>query len=176
MDEPEIITLIAMETAVPQRKLSLSAGAVYVVLIVLVIGAISLANMIYKQWQIPQYYVQPALYGLIAIGGLYAYRRHFLSYRYTLTDAMFAIERVAGERGHTIAAMMLYDILDIFPNQDCKRAKTQVIHASLPPKNETTCVVTVENGKEKCYRVSVSTELKQQLIVQWHLVKAQKER
>ena len=113
MEENDVINLIAMETAEPKRKLNRSAGAIYAVLIALILGVIMLANFLYMKWQIPRFAVQPALYAAIAICGVIVYRRNYISFRYTLTDRMLAIEKIAGNREQTMIAVSLEDIRSI---------------------------------------------------------------
>lgn len=175
MEENDVLTLIAMETAEPKRKLIRSAGAVYVVLIALIIGTISLANLLYARWQIPRYVVQPPIYVLIAICGVYAYQKHYLSYRYTLTDRMFAIERIAGSGERTMVAISLYEITNIAPYER-GNAQEGIRNASVLPRWRSVLILLEENGRESAYRISPSEEFLEQLNAQWRLHRPQKER
>jgi len=170
MDENAVVKLRAMETATPKWRIARSAGAVYIMLIALMIGCISIANLLYASWQIPRQITQPVLYALIAICGLYLYRRHYICYRYTLTDDLFAIERVGGKMEKTIAVIALEDILAILPFAEKRTISGKTIHASLPPK-ETQMFVNVKNGDgEITYSISTSQDFIHQLTAQWQSV------
>lgn len=169
MEESDVLTLIAMETAEPKRKLNRSAGAVYVVLIALIVGTIALANLLYTRWQIPRYAVQPPIYALTAIFGIYAYRRHYLSYRYTLTDRMFAIERIAGGGERTIAAATLDEIADIVPYRHDIRRKGMISASVLPRRKSTMVIIKEENGRERAYCISPGEAFLMKLTAQWRL-------
>ena len=167
MDENAVVNLRAMETATPKWRIARSAGAVYVMLIALMIGCISIANLLYTNWQIPRQISQPALYAMIAICGFYFYRRHYICYRYTLTDDLFAIERVGGRMDKTIAVIAFNDIQAILPFAEKKNILRKKIHASLPPK-ETQMFVNIKNGDgEITYSISASQDFVHQLTVQW---------
>jgi hypothetical protein len=133
-----------------------SAGAVYFALIVLMLACISIGNLLYAKWQIPRYLTQPILYGLIAICGLYLYRRHFVCFRYTLTDAHFAIEQVGGNKEKTIAVVMIRDIRQVAGQAEAKNLSGHKIDASLPPSKTAAWVLTVTDGVEIAYRISAS--------------------
>lgn len=170
MDENAVVNLRAMETATPKWRIARSSGAVYIMLIALMIGCISIANLLYASWQIPRQITQPALYALIAICGFYLYRRHYICYRYTLTDDLFAIERVGGKMEKTIAVIALEDIQAILPFAEKRTISGKMIHVSLPPK-ETQMLVNVKNGDgEITYSISVSEDFMHQLTAQWQSV------
>mgnify|MGYP001194044916 CR=1 FL=1 len=176
MEENAVVNLIAMETAAPKRKLNRSAGAVYVALIALIIGSISLGNLLYARWLIPRYVTQPALYVLIALGCLYVYRRHFLSYRYTLTDEMLAIERIGGNGERAIAAVSLHHIRRIAGYRRAGNTTTRIVNAALPPRGMSTLVTVRENARETVYRIGASEDFAEKLTAQWRKAMAQKER
>jgi hypothetical protein len=167
MDENAVVNLRAMETAKPKWRIARSAGAVYVMLIALMIGCISIANLLYANWQIPRQITQPALYVLIAICGFYLYRRHYICYRYTLTDDLFAIERVGGKVEKTIAVIAIEDIQAITQNTEKKMNAAKMIVASFPPKDRQTCILTMQNGRKTVYTISASEEFVNKLTAQW---------
>ena len=167
MDENNVVTLIEIETAAPKRRITRSAGAVYLALIVLMIGCISIGNLLYTNWQIPRFITQPILYLIIAICGYFIYRRHYLSYRYTLTDEMFAIEQIGGNSERTIAAISLRDIRRICDRDGAKDIRKNILHASIPPQKDTTWITTLVDGKEMTYTISASEEFVKELTDQW---------
>ena len=133
MDENAVVNLLAIETAVPKRRIIRSAGAVYLALIVLMIACISIGNLLEANWQIPRLLTQPILYAMIAISGAFLYRRHFICFRYTLTDEQFAIEQTGGNREKTIAVIMISEIHTIVKQTEQRRVRCKKVDASLPP-------------------------------------------
>lgn len=167
MEENTVVNLLAMETATPKWRIARSAGAVYIMLIALMIGCISIGNLLYASWQIPRHISQPILYALIAISGYFLYRRHYICYRYTLTDDLFAIERVGGNVEKTIAVIALADIRAMTPYTEKICISAKMIHASFPPKDRQTCILTTRDGKKTVYTISASDELVNKLTAQW---------
>jgi hypothetical protein len=167
MEENTVVNLLAIETIAPKWRIARSAGAVYVMLIVLMVGCFSVGNLLYNNFQIPRHLTQPILYALIAICGFYLYRRHFISYRYTLTEDQFAIEEVGGRTERTIAVIAIDDVCAIAPSHDNTKTAGKIIRASLPPKETQTRVKAIADGIETTYIVSASEELIQKLTAQW---------
>ena len=162
-----MVNLLAIETAKPKRRVIRSGGAVYLALIVLMIGCISTGNLLYASFQIPRYLTQPILYTLIAICGFILYRRHFICFRYTLTDEQFAIEQVGGNREKIIAAMMICDIHRIISQSEARQLNGKKVDTSLPPKQNATWICATVDGVETAYRISASeaflTTMRQQM-------------
>ena len=156
MEERTVINLLAIETAVPKRRVIRSAGAVYLGLIVVMIGCICIGNLAYERWEIPRFITQPILYGLIAICGLLLYGRHYICYRYTLTDEQFAIEQIGGSREKTIAVMMISDISQLSQQTQEVNFRRKKIDASLPPSKNATWIYATVDGAETAYRISAS--------------------
>lgn len=176
MEASPVINLICMETVVPKRRFQHSAGAAYIFLILLTIGAILLANMIEARWQIPRIYIQPTLYLLIAGCAVYVYRFHSITYRYTLTDEVFVIEQIAGAKTRLIAVLQMNEVKEISANRSEAYQKTIRYNASVSPK-KTSIFITVESeGNGKSYRISPSEEFIHQLNAQWQLARGAERR
>ena len=156
MDENAMVNLLAIETAKPKRRMIRSSGAVYLALLVLMIGCISVGNLLYASFQIPRHVTQPVLYAMIAICGVILYRRHFICFRYTLTDEQFAIEQIGGNREKTIAAMMICDIQRIISRNEAQHMSGKKVDTSLPPKKNATWICATVDGVETAYRISAS--------------------
>ena len=171
MDENAVITLIAMETIAPKRKVTRSAGAIYIILIVLIIGCMSAGNLLYDLLGIPRYVTQPILYAGIAFAGYFIYRRNYLRYRYTLTDDMLALEQIGGSEERTIAAIDLAHINNIHQNKLKQKNAGKAVYANLPPRKNITWVLVSEDGKETRYAISASDEFIGKLNEQWQQVK-----
>ena len=171
MDENAIITLIAIETVAPKRRFTRSTGAIYIILIALIIGAMSAGNLLYERLSIPRYVTQPILYGAIAVVGYLVYRRNYLRYRYTLTTNTLAIEQIGGSEEKTLAAIDLPYIHQIQHDTPKERPKTRTVYAYLPPRKSITWVLENEDGKETRYAISASSEFLDQLNAQWRPAK-----
>jgi hypothetical protein len=167
MDENAMVNLLAIETVKPKRRMIRSSGAVYLALLVLMIGCISVGNLLYASVQIPRFITQPILYALIAICGVILYRWHFICFRYTLTDEQFAIEQVGGNREKIIAVMMICDIRNIATHDEAKNLSGKKVDSSLPPKQNATWICATVDGVETAYRISASeaflTTMRQQM-------------
>ena len=176
MQENSVINLIDMEIAKPKRKLNYSVGAVYGILIILMVGVISLTNLIVSQWEISRVLVQLTLYLCVGLIAGYVYRFHYITFRYTLTDQIFAIERIAGNDQKTIASIFLEDICDIDSTRTGLKRRSRIINASVSSKQNTIWITAVELGTRLiCYRVNLSQEFFNKLLSQWQIAKAQKE-
>ena len=171
MDENAIITLIAIETIAPKRRFTRSTGAVYIILIALIIGSMSVGNLLYERFLIPRYVTQPILYAVIAAVCYFVYRRNYLRYLYTLTTNTLAIEQIGGSEEKTLAAIDLSCTRQIQHDTRKERSKGKTVYAYLPPRKNITWVLANENGKETQYAISASNEFLDQLDEQWRLAK-----
>ena len=171
MDENAIITLIAIETVAPKRRFTRSTGAIYIILIALIICSMSAGNLLYERLSIPRYVTQPILYAVIATVCYVVYRRNYLRYRYTLTTNTLAIEQIGGSEEKTLAAIDLSCIHQIQHDTRKERTKTKTVYAYLPPRKSITWVLENEDGKETRYAISASSEFLDQLNAQWRLAK-----
>ena len=168
MEETTVINLIAIETVSPKWRMTRSAGAVYAALIVLIIGCISVGNLLYERFSISRHITQPILYAGIAIVGYYIYRRHYLRYRYTLTNEMLAIEQLGGRGERTLVAIDLADIRQISREKDERNKKARIIRASLPPQKNTTWIQAIIDGEEMRYAISASDDFLAKLTEHWN--------
>ena len=175
MEESSVISLVDMETVEPKHKLNRSPGSIYVLLLALLLGAISLVNLLESRWQVPRYLAQPALYAAIAATGYLIYRRNYISYRYTLTDRMFAIERITGNRERLVIAVPLEEIRGIRALNRAAHSGSRQVNASIPPIRKSTLIELDDRGKRLFYRISPSENFLQNLTAQWQSVMAQKE-
>jgi len=167
MEENAVVNLLAIETATPKWRIARSAGAVYIMLIALIIGCISIGNLLYASWQIPRHITQPILYALIAVSCVLLYRRHYICYRYTLTDNVLALEETGGRIEKTLAVISLQDIHAINMNAKEIKINGNLIRASLAPKETQTIIEAVHIGGKTTYTISASEEFVNKLTAQW---------
>ncbi len=163
MDESTIIDLLAIETIAPKRRIARSPGAIYITLIVFIIACMSIGNLLYVKLNIPRLITQPIGYIFIAICGYYLYRRHFLCYRYTLTNETFAIEQIGGNTGRTIAAISVNEITKIQDRGTRLSERITTARAALPPLKQATWIVADIDGKKIAYLVSISEAFSEKL-------------
>ena len=166
MDESNIVDLIAMETVAPKRRIIRSAGAIYIALILLTIGSISLGNLLYDRLSISRYITQPILYALFTVSGYIVYKRCFICFRYTLTNEELAIERI-GNTEKTIAAIPLYNIMLIRKTSVERRLAGRTVHAALPTVKNRIHLIARIDGKVICYIIGPSDAFAQQLETAW---------
>ena len=172
MGEITVQILVAMETSEPKKRLNRSVGALYVVLMALILAVISTANLLYAKWQVPRFLVQPPLYALIAIGSLVVYRRHYVSFRYTLTDQTLAVERLTDRNEKAVVSLFLKDISAI---GSClvKPSGRRAIYASFRPKKSSTAICARLEKEEIVLWISPGEAVLQKMIAQWKLVTGQ---
>ncbi len=168
MEENTFVNLLAIETAAPRWRITRSVGAIYISLIVLMIGCISIGNLLYQNWQIPRQITQPILYAIIAICAFFLYRRHYICFRYTLTSDQLAIEQIGGSKEKIIGAILLSEIKAIDVAQKRKQKRARLMDASLPPRKNVTWVLTLDRDRDIIYAISASNEFVQELKKTWY--------
>ncbi|MPM89755.1 hypothetical protein SDC9_136867 [bioreactor metagenome] len=136
---------------------------------------ISLSNLIVSRWEIPRILVQSAIYLSIAIAALYLYHFHLVSFRYTLTDESFAIERIAGDRQKTIASIYLDDICEIGVTRPRRGQMPRIMNASVSSKESIWIMVSEKDMHMIGYRVSPSNEFLEKLTLQHQIAQTQKD-
>ncbi|MEA5048791.1 MAG: hypothetical protein VB034_09315 [Eubacteriales bacterium] len=172
MGEETVQILVAMETAEPKKRLNRSAGAIYVVLTALILAVISAANLLYAKWQVPRFLVQPPLYVLITIGALLIYRRHYVSFRYTLTDQTFAVERLTDGNEKAVVSLLLKDVAEIGTHPG-KTFGRRVIFASFRPKKDSTAIRARLGEEEVVLWISPGETFLRKMVIQWQSVLGQ---
>ena len=166
MDESNVVDLLAMETAVPKRRIVRSPGAIYIALILLIIGSMSLGNLLYDRLSISRYITQPILYAIFMACGYILYKRNYICFRYTLTNEELAIERI-GNTEKTIAVISICDILVIQKTNSKERLAGRTVYAALPTVKNTIQLQARIDRKEICYIIGPSEAFMQQLETAW---------
>lgn len=166
MEEKTVQRLIATETVEPVKRLNRSSGAAYIACIALIIGAIALANLFESRWQIPRYFVQPPLYALLVVVGMLVYRRHYVAFRYTLTDQTLAIERLAGDSQKAMTAVLLSDI-DEISEGNTARFGLFTVNAFVFRTNPCVTVRAVDGRQKETIVLSPGEAFLEQLTAQW---------
>jgi len=170
MEENTVQTLVAFEISQPAKKLNRSAGALLVALTALVLTVIFAANILSSYLNIPREFVQLPLYALLAASSYYAYRRHYVCYRYTLTDQTFAVDRISGTKERFIAAILLTDIESIRPPNRTSEETNRVLYASVQNRKQSFCMNAMLNGQMTRLYISISEEFYTALLAQMQTV------
>lgn len=170
MGENDVQNLICMENAAPKPRLIRSAGALYVVLLLLAIGSIAAANALEEHLRIPREYSQIAFYALLLGLGLYIYRFRLTAFRYTLTDLYFSIDRLTGRSEKSEERLPLSDItyIGVFtPDEGFGIRRGAIRNRSILPVKKSTAIRYRENGEERILLISPGEEMLEKLTAQW---------
>ncbi len=167
MEENNVHSLIGTETVEPQRRPIRSLGALYVVMLVLVVGVIAAGNLLSAHWDVPRIFIQLTMYAILLALGWYVYRFYLTSFRYTLTDRMFAIERIVGRKQRADECVRLGEITRIQPFDGEKTEGVKVKNLSARAK-KSSLAVTVRDAKgTRILLISPGDEFAGQLADQW---------
>lgn len=177
MDENDVQNLICMENASPKARVIRSKGALYVMLLLLAIGSIAAANALEERLQIPREYPQIALYALLLGAGWYIYRFRLTTFRYTLTDRVFAIDRLTGQAERAEERILLGEILQVEGFANAQGSKTRLGAArnrSVLPRKKSSMILYRDGGEEYALLISPSEALFEQLNEQWQIAVQEK--
>jgi hypothetical protein len=167
MEENNVHSLIATETVEPKRRPIRSLGALYVVMLLLVVGVIAAGNALSAHWNVPRIYIQLTMYAILLALGWYAYRFYLTSFCYTLTDRLFAIERVVGKKQRADECIRLGDITRIQPFDRENTDGAKVKNLSARAKADSLAVTVRDAKGTRILLVSPGDEFAEQLAVQW---------
>lgn len=167
MDDTEIHALICMQTAHPKHRPIRSRGALYAILLVVFLAGIVAGNVLDARFGIAREYVQIPLYIALIAFTAYAYRRILTSFRYTLTDRVFAIERITAGREFPQASALLSDIESIAPYSPETAHGRRVRNYSPYSKRQTIMLeVNTESGRS-LWLTGIDDECLEKLTAQW---------
>jgi hypothetical protein len=153
--------VIYAERNAPKRALVRSDGALYVLLLFLVFGAIALSHVLSKQFGINRLYVQLALYALLLIVGYAIYRLRLVDYLYELTEKELIVTQAVGSKQKRLAVVPLEAIAEVgaYRKTDAKPAA----NAYRGQKSQTTAVWYAEAGERYVLLLNASDTLKEKL-------------
>jgi len=171
MEETQVHSFIGMEVVEPKRGPIRSAGTLYAVLLLLVVGVIVAGNALSANWSVPRVFVQITLYALLLAIGWYVYRYFLTAFRYTLTDRVFAVERVVGKKERADVGMHLADIVKIVPAEQLDGTEGKRKNLSARPKKDSVAVVIRARPGNRVFIVSPSEEFLEKLTAQWKIAR-----
>ena len=169
MENTRVENLVAMEKAAPKRRILRSDGALYVVLLIAVVGVIVAGHAISARWDLPRLYVQLTLYALLLAIGYLVYRHCLIVFRYTLTDRMFTVDRIVGRKQSNDVSVHLCDISSIRPWTAAQgTGETGKLRSLYNGRRaDTLCVAVPIGGKRNRILISASEEFAGKLMAQW---------
>lgn len=156
---------LCMEHAEPKKKILAGDGALYVVLLIAVIGVILLGNAVSQRWDLPRLPVQLVLYAILIVLGWLVYRYRLLAFRYVLTSRILSVDRVVGRKIKAETAVRLSDIESIRPCGEAVEGRRQALYTGR--RRDALAVGVCEHGKRRTLYISPSEEFAGKLIKQW---------
>jgi hypothetical protein len=171
MEENNVHSLIGLETVEPKRGFIRSSGALYVALLLLVLGVIAAGNALSTLWEVPRVYVQITLYALLLLLGWYVYRYYLTAFRYTLTDRVFAVERVVGKKARADECVHLSDIARIRAYDGAQDDTGRRRNLSARRKKDSIAVYVRGEKGGRVLIVSPSEEFIEKLTTQWKIAR-----
>ena len=149
------------ERNAPKRAIVRSDGALYLLLLLFVFGAIALSHVLAKQFGIDRLYVQLGLYTILLVVGYVIYRLRLVDYLYELTDRALIVTQAVGSKQKQLARVP-FDAIDeigAFRETDAKPAS----RAYRGKKSQTTAVWYTEAGQKYVLLLNASDVLKEKL-------------
>ena len=149
------------ERNAPKRTIVRSDGALYILLLLLVFGAIAMSHLLAKEFGINRLYVQLGLYAILLVVGYVIYRLRLIDYLYELTDRELIVTQAVGSKQKRFAVIPFDAMLEIgaFRESDAKPAPC----AYRGKKTQTTAVWYTEAGERYVLLLNASDVLKEKL-------------
>ncbi len=153
--------IVYQERNAPKKAVVRSDGALYVLLLLLVFGAIALSYVLSKQFGINRLYVQLGLYALLLIVGYAVYRIRLIDYIYTLTKTDLIVTQAVGSKQKELAAVPLRAIerFGAYEKTDAKPAQRTYRGG----KEKTTAVWYTDAGERYVLLLNATDALKEKL-------------
>lgn len=166
MEKTIVETYLASETVSPKRRLLRSDGALYVVLLAAAIGIIMLGNTLSTLWDLPRFYIQLTLYAILIALGYAVYRCCLVSFRYVLTDRMFSVSHVVGNKVKPEANLHLSDIVSIRPFMPDAETEKRIVLAPVGIRERVAVTCSVA-GTRRTLIIAPSKDFHEQLLSLW---------
>lgn len=162
---------VLMEKVTPTRQFVRSDGALYVLLIFLVLGIIMAGNALSVLWNLPRLFVQLTLYVILIGIGYFVYRKCLIGFRYSLTDRMLGIDRIVGKKSRPEAGVHLSDIVAIRPFGEVAEETGKVHGLYVNRKRDALAVIVSVGGKRQTLLINPSEEFTGKLMAQWKIAR-----
>ena len=158
---------VMIEKAVPKRRIVRSDGALYVLMLVLVIGVIAAGNALNARLGLPPLFVQLVLYVILLAAGYFVYRHCLIAFRYALTNRMLSVDRIIGKKIRGDENIHLSDIVAIRPFSEIAGDAGKLRALYVNRKRDALAVTVFAGGKRYTLLMSPSEEFTGKLLAQW---------
>ena len=166
--EERVENLVFLERAEPKRRFVRSDGALYVLLLIFVLGVILLGNRLAERLDWPRFYVQISLYVLLLAAGYWIYRTQLTAFRYMVTDRMLTVTRLVGKKERADAHVHLSDIKSIKPYAQLSEAdEGKRLRLYTGRRADSVAVTVAEGGTKRILLLSLTGENRGKLIAAW---------
>lgn len=153
--------IVYSERNAPKRMIVRSDGALYVLLLIGVFGAIALGYALSKRFGIQRLHVQIALYGVLLAVGYAIYRLRLIDYIYECTDTEFRVVQAVGNKEKPIVTVPLCAITEVgaYRRTDAEQEPRTYRGA----KEKTTAVWFTSDGKLRVVLLNPTDKLREML-------------
>lgn len=150
----------------PAPRFIRSDFVLFVFVFLSVCALILLFTFLQVLFRLPGAFVQALLLLLLLFYGWALYRTRLVSYRYSLGQRMFSVDRVVGKKVRDAHAVHIQDIQSIRPYSDALQADIvqKPFHGN---KKDCTALLYRLNGKTAALLVMLSPAMKDALTTQW---------
>lgn len=158
--------IVHTERCEPKRRFIRSDGALYVLLLIGVFGAIALSRVLAVRLGVNTLFVQIGLYAALLGAGYAIYRVRLVDYLYELYDTELRIVRVVGKKQTPMLTVPLDNIVEVgsYAKTDAK----PTVRAHHGAREKTTAVWFTENGARYVLYICASDALKTKLTEATH--------
>ena len=164
--QERIETLICTDMAEPKKRILTSDGALYVVLLIAVIGIIVAGNALSAWLDLPRLIVQIVLYAVLLVIGYLVYRYRLLAFRYVLTERMLYVERAVGRKRKNEEQTHLSSIELLRPYSEADAAG-KLLKLYTGRQSDALMLRTREGGLLRTILISPSEEFRSKLTELW---------
>ena len=159
--EQERSQIVYSERNAPKRAIVRSDGALYVLLLLFVFGAIALSHVLAKRFGINRLYVQLGLYAILLIVGYVIYQLRLVDYLYELTESELIVTQAVGSKQKRLAAVPFDAIEEIGAYRETDAKPAPCTYRG--NKSQTTAVWYTEAGQKHVLLLNASDALKEKL-------------
>ena len=171
MEQVKVERFVAMEVSAPKRRFVRSDAALYVLMLVAVLGVITAANALSARFNWPRLIVQVTLYVVLLALGYVVYRKFLMAYRYTLTERMLSVDRIVGKKERSESSVHLSDITAIRPYAERRGEAGKLRSLFMGKRADTLAVTVVAAGSRETLLLSPSADFCGKLIAQWKIAR-----
>ena len=158
--------IVHTERTEPKRRFIRTDGALYVLLLLGVFGAIFVSHFLADRFGLSKLYVQIGLYAILLGTGYWIYRARLVDYLYELYDTELRITQVVGNKQKLLLTVPLEAVTEagLYRKTDAK-PEPRTFHGA---RKNTTAIWFERDGRRYVACVSVSDTMKEKLAEALH--------